>query len=66
MARRYKYKHIDLYNTWGTWQADYVEGKLRLALHRACYKTKASAMVLAKEMVDYLNGKENEVWQKCK
>lgn len=55
----YLYKGIHVFQTWGTWQADYVmENGTRFALHRACLPTKAKAYELAKMEVNALNGKE--------
>ena len=50
------YKHIKLFNEWGTWQADYqYPNGTRFALHRCCCKTKGRAYELAKQDIDYLN-----------
>lgn len=59
MARRYKYKNIVAWKTWDRWHADYVteQGK-RFALHCCACRTKADAMQIAKEQVDYLNEKK--------
>ena len=53
-----KYKNIIVYRSYGTWQADYNDGKNRFALHRSCCKTKAQAYEEAKANIDYLNSKE--------
>lgn len=60
MARRYKYKHIDLYNTYGRWHADYAAEGKRFALHVCGCRTKADALALAKEQVDFLNKKKGD------
>ena len=56
--KKYYYKNICVYQYYGTWNADYVmdNGK-RFALHRCCCRTKANAYEIAKQNVDYLNGK---------
>lgn len=53
--KKYKYKNIVCFQTWGTWQADYNNGEKRFALHRLCCKTKKQAYKYAKEEVDFLN-----------
>lgn len=55
MKRKYLYKNIILYRSWGTWQADYNDNGRRFGLHRCCCRTKTEAMECAKEQVDYLN-----------
>lgn len=56
MAKKYKYKNIDCYETCGRWSADYVVSDKRLfTLHNDCCATKKRAYELAKKMIDYLN-----------
>lgn len=57
--KKFTYKNIVLYRTWGTWQADYrLENGKRFGLHCCCCDTKKKAYEIAKEEVDFLN-KEN-------
>lgn len=55
--RRYLYKNIVLYQTWGRWSADYIDNGNRFGLHGCCTRTKRDAYRIAKQMVDYLNEK---------
>lgn len=54
--KKYLYKNIDLFWDNG-WHADYVTNKTRISLHRCCSRTKKIAYIIAKEQVDFLNGK---------
>ena len=56
--KNYLYKNIKPVLIWGTWGANYEDGKISLNLHRFCCKTKKEAYELAKIEVDWLNGKE--------
>lgn len=56
---KYLYKHIKCYQYWGSWRADYDDGNgNKFPLHRWCCTTKANAYTIAKQQVDWLNGKE--------
>lgn len=56
--KKYTYKNIKCYQTYGRWQADYIrEDGSRFALHRCCTRTKADAYIIAKREVDYMNNK---------
>ena len=52
-----KYGNIILFQSYGTWQADYAENGKRFALCRGCSSTKAKAYQEAKECVDYMKSK---------
>lgn len=54
--KKYLYKNICLFYS-GGWQADCVENEKRFVLHRCCAPTKKVAYIIAKEEIDYLNGK---------
>lgn len=53
--KAYTYKNIEVFEYWGTWQANYNDNGKRFALHRKCCKTKKQAIELAKAEVNYLN-----------
>lgn len=53
--KKYLYKQIILFKSWGTWQADIIADGKRFALHRHCSRTKAIAYELAKFEVDCMN-----------
>jgi tRNA A37 N6-isopentenylltransferase MiaA len=53
-----KYKNIVVYYSGYGYQADYYDGNIRIALHRACLRTKKDAYEYAKQQVDYLKAKE--------
>lgn len=53
--KRYKYKNIICFMTYGRWDADFSDGGTRYALHRCACKTKAEAYNIAKDNIDYMN-----------
>lgn len=55
--KKYQYKNIKLYQTFGKWSANYSEDNKTFALHVACTNTKAEAYKIAKDQVNYLNSK---------
>ena len=60
MNNKYSYDNIEVFQTYGRWNADYFDGKKRFALHRASCATKKEAFEIAKEEVDFLNSKVTE------
>lgn len=62
MQKKYYYKNIILFKSWGTWEADYMtEDGRRFALHRAGVYSKKLAYDIAKESVDYLNAERGNI-----
>lgn len=53
--KKYLYKNIVLFQTYGAWNADYIDGEKRFGLHRGANRTKAQAYTEAKRQVDRLN-----------
>ena len=53
--KKYSYKNIILFQTYGRWYSDYEDNGRRFALDYSSCGTKATAYELAKKVVDYLN-----------
>lgn len=65
--KKYIYKNIICYQSYGCWDADYNDHGTRIALHRCGCRTKAYAYEIAKANVDYMNrnGKAEKHYEVC-
>ena len=60
--KKYLYKNIVCFQSYGRWHADYNDDGAQFALHRCALRTKAAAYEEAKAEVDYMNRKAAAWW----